>query len=64
MLTGLIGGFTTFSSFGLDVVMLIESGRIAEAALDITLSIGLGITGIVIGLEIGRRTLSQITPKC
>ncbi|MBT4768255.1 MAG: hypothetical protein HOO04_07830 [Phycisphaerae bacterium] len=64
LLTGLIGGFTTFSSFGLDVVMLIESGSIAEAALDITLSIGLGITGIVIGLEIGRRTLSQITPKC
>ena len=64
LLTGLIGGFTTFSSFGLDVVMLAESGRFAEAVLDITLSIGLGITGIVIGLEIGRRTLSQITPKC
>lgn len=64
LLTGLIGGFTTFSSFGLDVVILTESGRIAEAALDVTLSIGLGIAGIVIGLEIGRRTLSQEAPEC
>lgn len=57
LLTGLLGGLTTFSSFGLDVVTLMESGQIAQAAMDIVLSLGLGVLGILIGLELGRRFL-------
>lgn len=57
LLTGLLGGLTTFSSLSLDVVTLIESGQASMAVVDIILSLGLGIGGIVLGLELGRRTL-------
>ncbi len=57
LLTGLLGGLTTFSSFGLDVVTLAETGQFAQAGLDIVLSLGLGVMGILVGLELGRRFL-------
>ncbi|MDP6986491.1 MAG: CrcB family protein [Phycisphaerales bacterium] len=57
LLTGLLGGLTTFSSFGLDVVTLAETGQLAQAGLDIVLSLGLGVVGILVGLELGRRLL-------
>ena len=31
VMTGILGGFTTFSAFSLDVLNLIESGRMANA---------------------------------
>lgn len=56
LLTGVLGGLTTFSSFALDVVKLAEDGQTGMAILDIVLSLVLGIGGIILGLEIGRRT--------
>lgn len=47
---GLLGGFTTFSSFSLDVVTLYERGEFASAAMYIALSLILSLAGIFAGL--------------
>ena len=51
---GLLGGFTTFSAFSLEMVLLIERGQILIAALYAMLSFALGISGLLIGLTIMR----------
>lgn len=54
VMTGLLGGFTTFSAFSLEAVTLIERGEIGAAALYVGLSVGLSITGLMLGLWIMR----------
>ncbi|WAT19123.1 fluoride efflux transporter CrcB [Aurantiacibacter sp. MUD11] len=51
---GILGGFTTFSAFSLELAMLIQRGQIAFAVLYILLSIGLGVSGLVFGLTVTR----------
>lgn len=51
---GLLGGFTTFSAFSLELVMLIERGQFAIAGLYAFLSVALGITGLFAGLAVMR----------
>lgn len=48
--TGVLGGFTTFSAFSLDVVLLYERGALIHAALYILLSVALSIAGLMLGL--------------
>jgi fluoride exporter len=51
---GLMGGFTTFSAFSLDMLSLFETGQIGTAALYLTLSLGLALAGMALGLFLGR----------
>ena len=51
---GVLGGFTTFSSFSLELVLLIERGQIGVALTYALLSFGLGITGLFLGLFVMR----------
>ncbi len=51
---GLLGGFTTFSAFSLEMVMMIQRGQFTFAALYLILSLGLGISGLLFGLTIWR----------
>ena len=51
---GLLGGFTTFSAFSLEMVLLIERGQYLFALLYAVLSIALGITGLMVGLGVMR----------
>jgi CrcB protein len=53
--TGILGGYTTFSAFSLDSMLLYERGQIGLAALYITLSVGLSIAGIFAGFWIVRQ---------
>lgn len=48
--TGVLGGFTTFSAFSLDTVLLIERGEIGLAALYVGASVGLSVLGLCAGL--------------
>ncbi|MFA5591878.1 MAG: fluoride efflux transporter CrcB [Micavibrio sp.] len=50
LMVGLCGGYTTFSTFTQDAVLLIERGQIASSALYITLSVALSITGFIAAL--------------
>ena len=51
---GLLGGFTTFSAFSLEMVLMIERGQYLFASLYAVLSFALGISGLMVGLGIMR----------
>lgn len=51
---GLLGGFTTFSAFSLEVVMMIERGQFMFAGIYAFLSVALGVTGFMFGLAVMR----------
>lgn len=52
--TGILGGFTTFSSFSLDTVLLWERGQLWHAGLYVLASVALSILGILGGLALIR----------
>jgi CrcB protein len=54
VMTGLLGGFTTFSAFSLETVTLIERGSIGLAGLYARLSVALSVGGLMLGLWITR----------
>lgn len=54
MITGVLGGFTTFSAFSLDALYLIERGRHAMAAAYIGGSVALSILALFAGLAVAR----------
>jgi len=51
---GLLGGFTTFSSFSLDVVLLVERGDTVQAVLYMIVSIIVSILALLAGLLLMR----------
>ena len=58
VMTGLLGGFTTFSAFSLEAVTLYERGDAGQAALYVALSVCLSIAGLVAGLWVARAVFS------
>lgn len=57
VMTGLLGGFTTFSAFSLEAVTLIERGELWQAALYMVLSVVLSVLGLFAGLWVMRGVL-------
>ncbi len=51
---GLLGGFTTFSAFSLEVFALYEQGLLGQAALYILLSVGLSVGALFAGIFLMR----------
>jgi fluoride exporter len=49
---GVLGGFTTFSAFSLDVVQLMERGAYAPAVAYIIFSVVLAVAGVMIGMKV------------
>jgi CrcB protein len=54
VLTGLLGGFTTFSAFSLEAVHLFERGAMGQALAYVAMSVVLSIGGLILGLMIAR----------
>ena len=52
---GVLGGYTTFSSFSLEAVMMIERKAYGVAAAYICGSVVFGVLGLILGLMIMRR---------
>ena len=52
--TGILGGYTTFSTFSLDAAVLYERGDLGQAALYVALSVALSIGGLFAGLALVR----------
>ncbi len=52
VLVGLLGGFTTFSSFGLEAMRMLQAGQVSTAVLYMMLSNLGGLAGVWLGLRI------------
>ena len=51
---GLLGGFTTFSTFSLQAVTEVEAGRVATALLYVASSVALGLAAAAAGYAAAR----------
>lgn len=54
ILTGFIGGYTTFSTFEMETLLLTEGGETFKAVLYVVLSVGLGFVAAFSGAYIAR----------
>ncbi len=57
LMTGILGGFTTFSAFSLEAYTLFERGQTGLAALYVGLSVGLSLLALVAGVYVMRGVL-------
>ncbi|MCI2401096.1 fluoride efflux transporter CrcB [Aliiroseovarius subalbicans] len=58
LMTGLLGGFTTFSAFSLDALTLFERGQVTAAAGYVLGSVVFSLIAIVLGVWIARMVLA------
>ena len=58
LMTGILGGFTTFSAFSLEAYTLFERGDAGQAALYVGLSVILSLTALVLGVVLMRGLLA------
>lgn len=58
VMTGLLGGFTTFSAFSLETITLFERGAFGQAALYIGISVGVSIAALAAGMILTRGVLA------
>ena len=54
LLIGLLGAFTTFSSFSIETLNLLEAGGHLKAVGNVLLSVGLCLAGCWLGMVLGR----------
>ena len=54
LMTGILGGFTTFSAFSLDTLTLCERGQTGLAAAYVAGSVALSLAGIVLAPDLTR----------
>jgi CrcB protein len=50
---GLLGGFTTFSTFGLDTLLLTRAPSAGQAALNVAVHVVGGLTAVWVGYALG-----------
>ncbi|CAN5285595.1 fluoride efflux transporter CrcB [soil metagenome] len=54
LLTGVAGGLTTFSTWSVESVQLVQEGRRRTTALSVTLNLVLGLTAAIVGYLVTR----------
>jgi fluoride exporter len=55
LMTGVLGGFTTFSAFSLDALKLWQAGQIPQAALYVGGSVALSLLAVASGAALAQR---------
>jgi CrcB protein len=55
LVTGLLGALTTFSTFSLETVLMLQDGLLARAAANITLNIVLCVAATLAGMMLFRK---------
>jgi len=54
---GILGGFTTFSTFGLDTLTLAHEGRPLAAAANVGVQVGFGLAAVFAGYALAVRSV-------
>lgn len=54
LLTGFLGGYTTFSTYSLDLLLLAEHGQLTRVILYFSASTVLGFGGVIVGAWLAR----------
>jgi CrcB protein len=54
LLIGVLGSFTTFSTFGYETLALLRDGALLRAGMNVTLQVGLGLAAAWSGLVFSR----------
>ena len=57
---GFCGGYTTFSTFSLDTVALLETRGWLVAAVNVVASVAAGLAGVAAGMLLGRAALGRL----
>lgn len=57
LIVGVLGGFTTFSAFGLETFALLNDGQYTRAAWNVAASVGLGLASVWAGYRLAERWL-------
>ena len=58
LMTGILGGFTTFSAFSLEAFLLWEQGLAGQALLYVAMSVLLSIGGLALGVWLARGAIT------
>jgi CrcB protein len=56
LMIGVMGGFTTFSSFSLETVTLLMGGNYGSATLNVVISVAACLSGTTLGIALARLT--------
>jgi CrcB protein len=57
LIVGILGGFTTFSAFGMETFALLNDAQFARAGMNVAASVGAGLTAVWIGYRIAEHWL-------
>lgn len=57
LITGILGGFTTFSAFSLDALRLWQTGQPAQALAYVAASVGLSLAAVALGAALAKGAL-------
>ncbi|MBT8126630.1 MAG: fluoride efflux transporter CrcB [Gammaproteobacteria bacterium] len=55
VLVGVLGSFTTFSTFSIETLMLLEQGDVVRAATNVVLSVLICLIAVWFGVSLGRQ---------
>ena len=58
LMTGMLGGFTTFSAFSLEVANFVRGGDVTRAVAYALLSVTLGLMALFLGLWLARKVFA------
>ena len=54
LLTGVLGGYTTFSSFSYETYLLLRDGETGLALLNVSMSVALGLAAVWAGMRVAQ----------
>jgi CrcB protein len=55
LIVGVLGGFTTFSSFSFDTLALMRDGHVGQAIWNVAGQVGLSLFAVWVGFKVGER---------
>ncbi len=53
-IVGVLGGFTTFSAFGMDTIRLVRDGSYLAGSANVVLQVAIGLSAVAVGLRLGQ----------